>query len=85
MTGFDWLVLGLVPVMVYLGYRLGFLVSTLSFGGFVVGILVGLAAAPGESAGSPRVARRWPSPWSWGGGRVPGCGSYAGGTLRNLD
>ena len=28
MTGFDWLVLGLVPVMVYLGYRLGFLVST---------------------------------------------------------
>ena len=46
MTGFDWIVLALVPVMAYAGYRLGFLVSTLSFGGFVLGVLVGLAAAP---------------------------------------
>ena len=46
MTGFDWLVVALVPLMAYAGYRLGFLVSTLSFGGFVLGVLLGLAAAP---------------------------------------
>ncbi len=46
MTGFDLLVLGLVPLMVFAGYRLGFIVSTLSFGGFVLGALLGLAIAP---------------------------------------
>lgn len=51
MTGFDWLVLALVPLMVYAGHRLGFLVSTLSFGGFVLGVVLGLAAAPRLAGG----------------------------------
>lgn len=51
MTGFDWLVLALVPLMVYAGHRLGFLVSTLSFGGFVLGVVLGLAAAPRVAGG----------------------------------
>ncbi len=50
-TGFDWLVLALVPLMVYAGHRLGFLVSTLSFGGFVLGVVLGLAAAPRVAGG----------------------------------
>lgn len=46
MTGFDLTVVALAPLLAYAGYRLGLLVSALSFGGFVVGILIGLAAAP---------------------------------------
>ncbi len=46
LTGFDWVVLALIPIIAFAGYRLGFLVSALSFGGFVLGVLVGLAVAP---------------------------------------
>lgn len=46
MTGFDLLLLVLLPVVAYLGWRLGFLMASSSFGGFMVGVLVGLAVAP---------------------------------------
>ena len=46
MTGFDLLVLVLLPFFAWAGYRQGFLVSVLSFGGFLVGVVLGLAAAP---------------------------------------
>ena len=45
-TGFDLLVLVLLPFFAWAGYRQGFLVSVLSFGGFLVGVVLGLAAAP---------------------------------------
>lgn len=46
MTGFDWIVLVGLPVVAVIGYRIGFLVAASSFGGFVIGVLLGLAAAP---------------------------------------
>ena len=86
MTGFDFLVLALVPVMAYLGYRLGFLVSTLSFGGFVVGVLVGLAAAPeviGALAPGPGRALLAFALVLGAGVVCQAAGSYAGGTVRD--
>jgi S1-C subfamily serine protease len=85
-TGFDWIVLGLVPVMAYAGYRLGFLVSTLSFGGFVLGVLVGLAAAPeligGLTPGPGRALLAFAL--VLGAGVVcQAAGSFLGGTVRD--
>jgi S1-C subfamily serine protease len=45
-TGFDVVVLLLLPVFAWAGYRQGLLVSVLSFGGFLVGVVLGLAVAP---------------------------------------
>jgi S1-C subfamily serine protease len=45
-TGFDVLVLVLLPGFAWAGYQQGLLVSVLSFGGFLAGVILGLAAAP---------------------------------------
>jgi S1-C subfamily serine protease len=45
-TGFDLVVLVLLPIFAWAGYRQGLLVSLLSFGGFLVGVVLGLAVAP---------------------------------------
>ncbi len=85
MTGFDWVVIALVIPLAYSGYRLGFLVSVLSFGGFVVGILLGLAAAPvvvgGMTPGPARALLAFSLVLGLG-VVCQAAGSFAGGTLR---
>lgn len=46
MTGFDLVVLVLLPLFAWTGYRQGLVVSLLSFSGFLVGVLFGLAVVP---------------------------------------
>ncbi len=85
MTGFDWLVLSLAPLMAYAGYRLGFLVSALSFGGFVLGVLLGLAAAPsivGDLAPGPGRALLAFALVLGAGVACQAAGSFLGGTVR---
>jgi len=45
-TGFDLAVLVLLPFFAWAGYNQGLFVSVISFGGFLVGVVLGLALAP---------------------------------------
>ncbi|HTY72234.1 MAG TPA: MarP family serine protease [Actinomycetes bacterium] len=46
MTGFDIVVLVLLPLFVWAGYQQGLMVSAFSFGGFLLGVVLGLTLVP---------------------------------------
>jgi S1-C subfamily serine protease len=56
MTRLDWIILALVATLAWFGYRQGFIVGVLSFGGFAVGAFIGTRLGPQllpEGAASP--------------------------------
>ncbi len=46
MTRLDWIIVALIAILAWFGYRQGFLVSVLSFGGFALGAFVGTRLGP---------------------------------------
>jgi S1-C subfamily serine protease len=56
MTGLDWIIVGFAAILAGFGFRRGFIVGVLSFGGFVIGAFLGTRLAPlllSEGSASP--------------------------------
>lgn len=56
MTGLDWIIVGFAAILAGFGFRRGFIVGVLSFGGFVIGAFLGTRLAPlvlNEGSSSP--------------------------------
>lgn len=56
MTGLDWIIVAFAAILAALGYRRGFIVGVLSFGGFAIGAFLGTRLAPlllSEGSSSP--------------------------------
>jgi S1-C subfamily serine protease len=55
-TGLDWIIVGFAAILAGFGFRRGFIVGVLSFGGFVIGAFLGTRLAPlllNEGSSSP--------------------------------
>ncbi len=46
MTGLDWLIVAFAAILALFGFRQGFIVATLSFGGFALGAFIGTRLGP---------------------------------------
>ena len=46
MTGLDWIIVGFAAILAGFGFRRGFIVGVLSFGGFAIGAFLGTRLAP---------------------------------------
>ena len=56
MTGLDWIIVGFAAILACFGFRRGFIVGVLSFGGFAIGAFLGTRLAPlllNEGSSSP--------------------------------
>ncbi|HEV7529631.1 MAG TPA: MarP family serine protease [Solirubrobacteraceae bacterium] len=56
MTGLDWIIVGFAAILAGFGFRRGFIVGVLSFGGFAIGAFLGTRLAPlllNEGSSSP--------------------------------
>jgi S1-C subfamily serine protease len=56
MTGLDWIIVGFAAIVAGFGFRRGFIVGVLSFGGFAIGAFLGTRLAPlllNEGSSSP--------------------------------
>ncbi len=46
MTGLDWIIVAFAAILAFFGFRRGFIVGVLSFGGFAIGAFIGTRLAP---------------------------------------